>query len=90
MLIFGPIFYEEKMTDISKPKLWTGDYLKVWIGNFLMYFAFYLVTPLLPLYLRDVFAADKATIGASGGAKGDAHIQGNIRIPGLFYCPNGG
>lgn len=63
LLIFGPIFYEEKMTDISKPKLWTGDYLKVWIGNFLMYFAFYLVTPLLPLYLRDVFAADKATIG---------------------------
>ncbi|MBR5610980.1 MAG: MFS transporter [Bacteroidales bacterium] len=46
-----------------KPKLWTGDYLKVWVGNFLMYFAFYLVTPLLPLYLRDVFDADKATIG---------------------------
>lgn len=47
----------------TKPKLWTGDYLKVWIANFLMYFAFYLVTPLLPLYLRDVFMADKATIG---------------------------
>lgn len=47
----------------TRPKLWTGDYLKVWIANFLMYFAFYLVTPLLPLYLRDVFSADKATIG---------------------------
>ena len=47
----------------EKPKLWSGDYLKVWIGNFLMYFAFYLVTPLLPLYLRDVFGADNATIG---------------------------
>lgn len=49
------------MTD--RPKLWSGDYLKVWIANFLMYFAFYLVTPLLPLYLRDVFFADNATIG---------------------------
>lgn len=46
-----------------RPKLFTGNYLKVWIANFMMYFSFYFVTPLLPLYLRDVFDADKAMIG---------------------------
>ena len=29
----------------------------------MLYFSFYFVTPILPLYLRDVFDADKATIG---------------------------
>lgn len=47
----------------KKPKLFTGDYLKVWTANFMLYFSFYFVTPLLPLYLRDVFDADKAMIG---------------------------
>lgn len=46
-----------------KPKLWNSNYLKVWTGNFMMYFAFYLIAPLLPLYLRDTFGADKALIG---------------------------
>lgn len=46
-----------------RPKLFTGNYLKVWTANFMMYFSFYFVTPLLPLYLRDVFDADKAMIG---------------------------
>ena len=51
-------------TEINeKPKLFAGDYLKVWIANFMLYFSFYFVTPLLPLYLRDVFNADKAMIG---------------------------
>lgn len=47
----------------EKPRLFTGNYLKVWIANFMLYFSFYFVTPLLPLYLRDVFHADKAMIG---------------------------
>ncbi|MBO5957325.1 MAG: MFS transporter [Bacteroidales bacterium] len=47
----------------EKVRLFTGNYLKVWIANFMMYFSFYFVTPLLPLYLRDVFHADKAMIG---------------------------
>lgn len=47
----------------TAPKLWNSNYLKVWIANFMMYFAFYLIAPLLPLYLRDTFAADKAMIG---------------------------
>lgn len=47
----------------KKPKLFAGNYLKVWIANFMLYFSFYFVTPILPLYLRDVFDADKAMIG---------------------------
>lgn len=47
----------------EKPKLFAGNYLKIWIANFMLYFSFYFVTPILPLYLRDVFDADKAMIG---------------------------
>ncbi|MCH5327746.1 MAG: MFS transporter [Coprobacter sp.] len=48
----------------ANPVLWNSNYLKVWVANFMLFFAFYLLTPLLPLYLRDTFAADKAMIGA--------------------------
>ena len=47
----------------KRPKLFADNYLKVWVANFMMYFSFYFVTPLLPLYLRDVYHADKAMIG---------------------------
>lgn len=60
-------FFEVEMKSTKnqeeKVRLFTGNYLKVWIANFMMYFSFYFVTPLLPLYLRDVFHADKAMIG---------------------------
>lgn len=36
---------------------------KVMTTNFLLYFAFYLLTPLLPLYLSETFGATKDTIG---------------------------
>ena len=32
-------------------------------GNFLLFFSFYLLTPLLPIYLDEQFAADKDMIG---------------------------
>lgn len=44
-------------------KLWNSDYIKVWCSNFLLYFAFMLMTPLLPLYLTDTFGANKEVIG---------------------------
>lgn len=47
----------------KQPALWNSNYLKVWIANFMLFFAFYLLAPLLPLYLRDTFAANKAMIG---------------------------
>ena len=47
----------------SKEKLWNANYIKVMTTNFLLYFAFYLLTPLLPLYLSETFGAPKDTIG---------------------------
>lgn len=44
-------------------KLWTIDYIKVMLTNFLLYFAFYLLTPLLPIYLSEEYGATKDTIG---------------------------
>lgn len=44
-------------------KLWNTNYIKVMCANFLLFFAFFLLTPLLPIYLSDVFHADKDTIG---------------------------
>lgn len=44
-------------------KLWNSNYIKVWTANFMLFFAFYLIMPLLPLYLRDSFGADKQMIG---------------------------
>lgn len=43
--------------------LWNKQYLKVMLSNFLLYFSFYLLTPLLPLYLNEQFHADKDIIG---------------------------
>ncbi len=50
------------MSDTSE-KLWNGNYLKVWIANFLLHFSFMLLTPLFPLYLSETFDADKQMIG---------------------------
>lgn len=54
---------ERRSEETARPVLWNGNYLKVWIANFMLFFAFYLLAPLLPLYLRDTFSADKAMIG---------------------------
>lgn len=51
------------MTQAAEEKLWNSEYLKVWFANFTIFFSFMLVTPLLPLYLSETFAADKHTIG---------------------------
>ncbi len=44
-------------------KLWTPDYCKAMLGNFMLFFSFYLLTPLLPIYLDSQFGADKDLIG---------------------------
>ncbi|MCH5232559.1 MAG: MFS transporter, partial [Muribaculaceae bacterium] len=46
-----------------KEKLWNLNFWKVMIGNFMLYFSFYLLTPLLPIYLDEQFSADKDLIG---------------------------
>ena len=51
------------MNDKPTEKLWNREYVKVMLCNFLLFFAFYLLTPLLPIYLDAQFKADKDTIG---------------------------
>lgn len=45
------------------PRLWNRDYRIAMAGNFMLFFSFYLLTPLLPIYLDAQFAADKDMIG---------------------------
>ncbi len=52
-----------KKMDQPAEKLWNSEYIKVMTSNFLLFFAFYLLTPLLPVYLNDQFHADKHMIG---------------------------
>ena len=44
-------------------KLWNRNYCKVMAANFSLFFAFYVLTPLLPLYLSEHFGATKDVIG---------------------------
>lgn len=45
------------------PRLWNANYIKVWSANFMIFFSFMLVMPLLPLYLSEQYGAGKHTIG---------------------------
>lgn len=51
------------MEQTGQDKLWNSNYLKVMTANFSMSFAFYLLAPLLPLYLSEHFGAGKELIG---------------------------
>ena len=48
---------------MKEEKLWNSNYIKVWLANFMIFFSFMLVTPLLPIYLSETFAADRHVIG---------------------------
>lgn len=47
----------------TSERLWNRNYIKVMTANFSLFFAFYLLTPLLPLYLSETFGATKDVIG---------------------------
>ncbi len=49
--------------NIALERLWNRDYCIAMAGNFLLFFSFYLLTPLLPIYLDAQFGADKDMIG---------------------------
>ncbi len=51
------------MTDQPRERLWNANYTKVWVANFMIFFSFMLLTPLLPIYLSEHFGADNDTIG---------------------------
>ena len=44
-------------------RLWNKNYCKVMAANFSLFFAFYVLTPLLPLYMSEHFGATKDVIG---------------------------
>jgi len=48
---------------MSNERLWNLHYCKVMTANFSLFFAFYVLTPLLPLYLSEHFGATKDVIG---------------------------
>ena len=47
-----------------KEKLATPSYILIIAANFLQFFGFWLLIPVLPFYLQEVFGADKTSIGA--------------------------
>jgi len=56
-------FFSTFAVGMSEDRLWNPDYCKVMVANFALFFAFYVLTPLLPLYLSEHFAATKDVIG---------------------------
>jgi len=49
--------------EMKQEKLWNSNYWRVMTANFALFFAFYLLTPLLPLYLVERFDATKDVVG---------------------------
>lgn len=48
---------------MAKDKLITPGYCLILAANFLLYFAFYLILPILPFYLTEVFHTGNAVVG---------------------------
>lgn len=48
---------------MTKIRLFTRSYISILGANFLLYFAFYLIMPILPFYLAEIFSAPNSTIG---------------------------
>lgn len=48
---------------MEKEKLWNSNYIKVMFTNFCLFFSFYLLTPLLPIYMAEQFDSSKDMIG---------------------------
>lgn len=44
-------------------RLWNSNFVKANVANFMLFFAFYLLMPLMPLYMSDVFHSTKDVIG---------------------------
>ena len=47
----------------TQERLWNANYVKLNVANFLLFFSFYLLMPLLPIYLSEEYGAGKHTIG---------------------------
>jgi Arabinose efflux permease len=51
------------MSQIPKDKLFTKSFIFACTGNFLLFLGFYLLLPILPLYLIDTFNSSKSEVG---------------------------
>ena len=49
---------------MTKDRLVTPSYCFILAANFLLYFGFYLLMPVLPFYLTEIFQAEHAAVGA--------------------------
>lgn len=48
---------------MSSDRLWNAQYLKTLVANFAIFFSFWLILPLLPIYLSEEYLASKDVIG---------------------------
>ncbi|MCQ2090140.1 MAG: MFS transporter [Fibrobacter sp.] len=48
---------------VEKPALWTRNFVTCAAANFLLFFSFYQLLPVLPLYIFEKFQTDNATAG---------------------------
>ena len=55
--------HKQTMMTNTQERLWNRNYWRVMVANFALFFAFYLLTPLLPLYLVERFDATKDVVG---------------------------
>lgn len=66
---------------IEKERLWSRNFIAAGCGNFMLFFAFYLILPILPIYLTEQFAASKSAVGV---------ILASYTITALLIRPFGG
>lgn len=52
-----------QISNMEKERLITPSYCCILAANFLLYFGFWLLTPVLPFYLSEIFKASNTTIG---------------------------
>lgn len=48
---------------LAPERLWNANFIKANVANFMLFFAFYLLMPLMPLYMADSFHSSKDVIG---------------------------
>ena len=63
----------ELRNDTTNNTLWSRTFITVAAANFLLFFSFYQLLPILPLFILDKFQTDNATAGfiilLPGGSK---------------------
>ena len=68
-----------------KDRLATPSYCFILAANFLLYFGFWLLIPVLPFYLSEVFRAGNSTIGIILSYRSTMHPP-ILRLSARFFC----